>query len=158
MGMASNATAILIGMLLGRLGVLERDPLGKSDSMGLLMLGLMALMGGALGRTPPAALLALAPKALLVTAATAASLAAAGALAGGLLGLGAYGGIAAASACMVGLPLAASLARERATAAGRSEEERGALAARLLPPVAASAALAGNFLSIALASLAAALS
>lgn len=157
-------TALLLGIALRAAGVLERDPLGKSDSFGLLMLGLMALMAQAFAKAGPAALLSLVPAALLALVLASLTVAAAGALAGRLLGLGAWTGLAAAAGCLVGLPLCAALVQEAGAAAGDAGATprpgsvlapgRNPAAERLLPQVVIAASLMGNVLSIVLASLA----
>jgi hypothetical protein len=151
-GVGAVVTALVLGIALRSAGILERDPLGKSDSFGLLMLGLMALMANALAKTSPDAILGLLPAVLLVFALGSLIVAVVGAFAGRLLGLGAWGGAAIAAGCMVGLPLCAALVEEAAAGGGDSPE--GSLAAaRLLPPVVAAASLMGNIVSIALASV-----
>lgn len=157
-------TALLLGIALRAAGILERDPLGKSDSFGLLMLGLMALMAQAFAKAGPASLLSLVPAALLALALASLTVAAAGALAGRLLGLGAWTGLAAAAGCLVGLPLCVALVQEAAAAVGDAGATQGPgsvlapggspAAARLLPQVVIAASLMGNVLSIVLASLA----
>ena len=157
-------TALLLGIALRAAGILERDPLGKSDSFGLLMLGLMALMAQAFAKAGPATLLSLVPAALLALALASLTVAAAGALAGRLLGLGAWIGLAAAAGCLVGLPLCVALVQEAATSVGDAGATQGPgsvlapggspAAARLLPQVVIAASLMGNVLSIVLASLA----
>jgi energy-converting hydrogenase Eha subunit C len=149
-------TALLLGIALRAAGVLERDPLGKSDSFGLLMLGLMALMAQAFAKAGSASLLSLVPAALLALALASLTVAAAGALAGRLLGLGAWTGLAAAAGCLVGLPLCAAMVQEAGAAVGDAGATQGPspAAARLLPQVVIAASLMGNVLSIVLASLA----
>ncbi|MBI9014555.1 MAG: hypothetical protein JEZ08_20120 [Clostridiales bacterium] len=48
----TSVTALLIGIVLGHTGLLERAPLRKTDSFGLLMLGLMSLLVHTLSQTP----------------------------------------------------------------------------------------------------------
>lgn len=57
----SNVTALLFGFLLGQLGLLERGPLNKSDSYGLLLLGLMGLMANTMANNPLPHILGLLP-------------------------------------------------------------------------------------------------
>ena len=64
-GMHPAMSALVLGIIFGQLGILEPDPLSKADSMGLLMLGLMALMVDAMAQTPALALLKLAPIAII---------------------------------------------------------------------------------------------
>ncbi len=143
-GLGMTLTALLFGIALGRLGLLEREPLAKSDSMGLLMLGLMALMADALAGTPLPALAGLVPAALAATAAGAALLCALGAAGGAALGLGPWRGVALAAGCMASLPANLLLAKGLAA---KGEADPGAL-----PALAAGWSLAANLASIVLAS------
>jgi hypothetical protein len=152
----SVVTALLLGTALRAVGVLERDPLSKSDSFGLLMLGLMALMAQAFAKAG-SAVLSLFPAALLALAVAALMLAATGALVGKLLGLGAWTGLAAAAGCLVGLPLCAAMVRETGAPRGSGSTPApggNPATSHLLPQVVVAASLMGNVLSIVLASLA----
>jgi hypothetical protein len=132
-GLGINVTALIFGMLLGRIGLLDRNPLAKSDSFGFLMLGLMALMANTLARTPVNAIPPLALFAVVAAVSGTLVLAAAGALTGRIFRVGAYQGMAIAVHCTVGFP----------SALGR------------IPAFTASSILAGNVLSIFLVSAAA---
>jgi len=48
----TSVTALILGIILGHVGLIERAPLRKSDSFGLLMLGLMSLLVHTLSKTP----------------------------------------------------------------------------------------------------------
>ena len=61
----SYITALLFGIVLGALGFLDRAPLFKSDSYGLLILGLMGLMANTLANTPWFAIVAYIPALLI---------------------------------------------------------------------------------------------
>lgn len=52
MNINTNVTALLLGLLLGSLGIMDRGPLFKSDSYGLLLLGLMGLMANTIANNP----------------------------------------------------------------------------------------------------------
>jgi hypothetical protein len=58
-GISINLTALIIGIVIGQLGLIERAPLKKSDSFGLLMLGLMCLMAQSFANIPIGAVLGL---------------------------------------------------------------------------------------------------
>jgi hypothetical protein len=132
LGLGINVTALLFGMVLGRFGFLDRNPLAKSDSFGFLMLGLMALMANTIAHTPIGMIMTLAMPAVAVAATGVLILASAGAVAGGLTGIGACNGAAVAVHCTVGFP--SSLSR--------------------FPAFAASSMLVINMLSIFMASIA----
>lgn len=52
LGISITMSALIIGMVLGQLGIIERAPLKNSDSFGLLMIGLMSLMANSFAHTP----------------------------------------------------------------------------------------------------------
>ncbi|MCX7022987.1 MAG: hypothetical protein NT080_00010 [Spirochaetes bacterium] len=157
LGLGMDVTALLFGIALGQLRIIDRDPLQKSDSMGFLMLGLMALMGNALAKTPPAAILSLIPVVLLVFSVSSIVLVATGIVAGKVLKFSAYRGITLAVNCMVGFPFIATLVKATAVKTAGNGEERDLLESRLMPPLAAGSMLIGNVVSIFLASFVAAL-
>lgn len=153
LGLHPALSALVLGFVFARLGLLERDPLSKTDSMGILMLGLMALMADALAATPPAVLLGLAPLALLALAATALVVAGVGALAGRLSGHGASRGMVAAASCMIGLPPAVVAARGILRGLEPDEARRAALEAELLPDIDVASTVVTNVAAIAVAGL-----
>jgi len=64
-GLSLNLTALLIGMIVGETGLIDRSPLQNADCFGLLMLGLMSLMAESLAHVPIAAVIGMAAPALL---------------------------------------------------------------------------------------------
>ncbi|MBI9106157.1 MAG: hypothetical protein JEZ04_05380 [Spirochaetales bacterium] len=64
-GLSLNLTALLIGIVVGETGLIDRNPLQKADCFGLLMLGLMSLMAKSLANIPLSAVIALIPPALI---------------------------------------------------------------------------------------------
>ncbi len=146
-------SALVLGFVFARLGLLARDPLSKADSMGILMLGLMALMADALAAAPPGALLGLAPLALIALAAAALVAAGVGALAGRLSGAGAWRGMVAAASCMIGLPPAVVAARGILRGLEPDDARRAALEAELLPDIDVASTVVTNVAAIAVAGL-----
>ena len=63
-----NITALILGMVLANVGLLERAPLFRSDSYGLLILGLMGLMANTLSNCPWYLIVSYLPKLLLIFA------------------------------------------------------------------------------------------
>jgi hypothetical protein len=64
-GIALTLPALLMGIILGETGLVERGPLHRADCFGLLMLGLMSLMAETLAHVPFSAILAMAVPVLL---------------------------------------------------------------------------------------------
>ena len=153
LGISPVITALLFGIVLGQFGLMERDPLSKSDSMGFLMLGLMALMANSFAQVPLAAVLSLAGPALLVVAAGTVILAAAGYLVARLFAYSRSRGIALALNCMVGFPFGMLIAKKVLASVAKDEDQRRFLEYELIPPLEAGSILVTNVISIFIASL-----
>lgn len=97
-----NITALLLGILAGNLGLIDRAPLFKCDSYGLLILSLMGLMANNLANTPLDTLLSLTAPVLIALAAGTAVLTACGAGFARLLGMSPYEGIILAMNSVMG--------------------------------------------------------
>ena len=151
-GIGMNVTALLFGIVLGQLKIIDRNPLQKSDSMGFLMLGLMALMGNALAKMSLAAILSLIPVILLVFSVSFIILVTTGVVTAKVFKFSIYKGIAITTSCMVGFPFTTALVKETALKIAESDEERGLLEARLMLPLVTSSILISNVVSIFLAS------
>ena len=52
-----NITALILGMMAGNLGILDRAPLFKADSYGLLIISLMGLMANTIAQSDPMGIL-----------------------------------------------------------------------------------------------------
>ena len=115
--------ALALGVLLSRLGLLEREPLRYSDSFGLLMLGLMSLMADTLAVSGLGGLLRYIPLAALVCGIATAVLTLSGAAFGLLAGVGTWRGIAAALCAQAGAPCYAETARAILGSAGTQVPE-----------------------------------
>ena len=153
LGISPVITALLFGILLGQFGLMERDPLSKSDSMGFLMLGLMALMANSFAQVPLSNLLTLAWPALLAVAAGTVILAAAGLLGGRLFGYSRFRAIALALNCMVGFPFGAMIAKKVLGTVAKDESQGAFLESELIPSLEAGSILVTNVISIFIASL-----
>jgi len=152
-GLHPALSALALGFAFARLGLLEPDPLSKTESMGLLMLGLMALMAEALAATPPAVLLSLAPLALLALAVATLVALGVGTLAGRLSGKGSARGVVVAASCMIGLPPATVVARGMLRGLEPDERRRSALEAELLPDIDVASTAVTSVAAIALAGI-----
>lgn len=146
-----NATALLFGLILGQAGLLDPGPLNKSDSYGLLLLGLMGLMANTMANNPPENILRLLPPLLLVFVVSTAVLTTVGALGARKMGLRPSHGIALTMNCVMGFPVNGMLVKNAASV-GADERERGYLAGRLAPLLGVGTMLIGNAVSIFLVS------
>ena len=153
LGISPVITALLFGILLGQFGLMERDPLSKSDSMGFLMLGLMALMANSFAQVPLPDVLALVWPALLAVAAGTVVLTGAGFLGGRLFGYSRFRGMALALNCMVGFPFGTMIATNVLASVAKDESQRGGFESDLIPQLDAGSILVTNVISIFLASL-----
>lgn len=151
-GVNPNLTALLIGFLLMRAGLLEKGPLHRSDSYGLLLLGLMGLFANTIANSSAGNLLRLFPPLLLVFAVSTAVLAAAGVAAAKICRFRPWRGIALTMNCVMGFPVNRMLV-ENAAKAAANERERAYLTAQLSPLLNIGTMLIGNALSIAIVSV-----
>ncbi|MEG1774381.1 MAG: hypothetical protein RR320_05970, partial [Oscillospiraceae bacterium] len=147
-----NVTALLFGLLLGSLGIMDRAPLFRSDSYGLLLLGLMGLMANTLAHNPPGNMLRLIPPLLLAFVVSTAVLTAAGVIAARLLHFRPARGIALTMNCMMGFPVNGMLVANAAKL-GTNEQERGFLTAALSPLLGLGTMLISNAVSILVVSI-----
>lgn len=141
-----NITALLLGILAGNLGLIDRAPLFKCDSYGLLILSLMGLMANNLANTPLDTLLSLTAPVLIALAAGTAVLTACGVGFARLLGMSPYEGIILAMNSVMGFPVNQMLVSQ--AAAGAPEHLRGALTGRLTPLLGLGTMLVSNGVSI----------
>ena len=141
-----NITALLLGVLAGSLGLVDRAPLFKCDSYGLLILSLMGLMANNLANTPLDTLLSLVPPVLITLALGSAVLIGCGVGFARLFGMSPYQGIILTMNCVMGFPVNQMLVNQAVSRA--PEQLRGALAGRLTPLLSLGTMLVSNALSI----------
>jgi len=141
-----NITALLLGILVGSLGLVDRAPLFKCDSYGLLILSLMGLMANNLASTPLDTLLSLVLPVLIALAAGSLVLTGCGVGFARLLKLSPYQGIILAMNSVMGFPVNQMLVGQ--AVAGAPEQLRGALTGRLMPLLSMGTMLVSNAVSI----------
>lgn len=148
----ANLSALLLGMLFGHLGLLEQAPLFRSDSYGLLLLGLMGLMANTLANTAPALFLSLLPAVLLALAVSTIVLLLCGYGAARLFHFRPARGIILTMNCMMGFPVNQMLLKH-AAAVTSSEEEKLFLTGQLTPLLNLGTVLISNGFSILIVSI-----
>lgn len=154
LGISPVITALLFGIILGHLGLMERDPLSKSDSMGFLMLGLMALMANSFAQVPLPSIVAMAGPALLVAAVGTAVLTVAGTLVGRIFAYSRFRSISLTLNCMVGFPFGMMIAKQVLSSIAKDEKQRAIMESEFIPALEAGSILVTNAISIFIASLA----
>ena len=147
-----NVTALLLGFAFGRLGLLEKGPLFRSDSYGLLLLGLMGLFANTIANNTAANLLRLLPPLLLVFAVSTAVLAFTGIVMAKIMGCRPWRGIILTMNCMMGFPVNRMLV-QNASSIGANETERAFLTAQLSPLLGVGTMLISNAISILMVSI-----
>lgn len=147
LGINSNVTALLLGLLLGSAGLMDRAPLFRSDSYGLLILGLMGLMANTLANCPWQMIVSYIPALLLVFVVSTVVLAGCGVIGSKLMGFRPYRGIALTMNCMMGFPVNDMLI-QNCSRLGTTEAEQGYIKAQLGPVLGIGTMLVSNALSI----------
>jgi|LGOV01.1.fsa_nt_gb hypothetical protein len=100
-----SVTGIVIGFLLGHFGIVERGPLNKSDSMGLLMLGLMSLLVLTISKTPTVGIVYLIMPLILAVILSSVCLIIVSLIASKYYKMSIYKTIATTFSCMIGFPM-----------------------------------------------------
>ena len=142
-----NVTALLLGLLLGSLGIIDKAPLFKSDSYGLRLLGLMVLMPNTLAGYSMSELLAFLQPLLHVFFISSLMLLLCGLLGARVFHFRPEQGILLTMNCMMGFPVNALLT-EQAARAARTEAEAGYIKSRTAPLLGIGTMLISNGLSI----------
>jgi hypothetical protein len=151
-GIGINVTALLLGIFLGQLHIMERDPLQKSGSMEFLMLGLMALMGDVILKTPLKVILSLIPAVIIVFSVSSIVLIIIGTITARVFKFSIYKGISIALSSLVGFPLVVGIVKESVLKVTQNSKEAALLESTLMPSIVASSILVTNAISILLAS------
>lgn len=152
-GININITALIFGILLGNLGILESGPLIKSNTMSFLMLGLMALMADTLANTPLSVLRSLVTPLIVVCVIGLFVLIIVGVVASKIYKFSIYRGIMITVNSMVGFPVNLQLVEESAKKLGKNEEERMIIKGCLNPILSSGSTVIVNIISILLASM-----
>lgn len=150
--MNPNITALLFGLFLGSLGFMDKAPLFKSDSYGLLLLGLMGLMANTIAKSPWQALVGFLPPLILVFVVSTVVLILCGVIGAKLCGFRAERGIALTMNCMMGFPVNDMLIANGASI-GETEEEKGYIKSQTGPVLGIGTMLISNAVSVVIVSI-----
>ncbi|GLI50541.1 hypothetical protein TSYNTROOL_06270 [Tepidanaerobacter syntrophicus] len=148
----TNVIALCIGFIFAQLGFLDKAPLNKSDSFGLLLMGLMGLMANTLANTPLDSILSLFGPIIFVFSVSTLVLILCGIAAGRLFGYSSYRGIALMANCMMGFPVNEMLLQNVAKLA-ESDSEKEYLAKQIFPILNTGTMLIVNTISILIVSI-----
>lgn len=149
----TNVTAIIFGIVLSQLGILERDPLNKSNSMGMLFLGLIASMANSFSMVGASELFAMILPLVIVFAVSTAIMFIVGLIGAKILKISAYRGIAISLNCYIGFPYNYMLCKEAVTALSDDEGERKLLEADLMPTMIVASLISVTLVSVLVAGL-----
>lgn len=152
MNINPNITALLFGCILGSLGLMDKAPLFKADSYGLLLLGLMGLMANTIAKCPWQGLVAFIPPLLLVFVVSTIVLVLCGVVGAKICGFRPERGIALTMNCMMGFPVNDMLTNQ-AAAIGESEAEKGYIKSQIGPVLGIGTMLISNAVSVLIVSL-----
>lgn len=128
----TNVIALCIGFIFAQLGFLDKAPLNKSDSFGLLLMGLMGLMANTLANTPLDSILSLLGPIIFVFSVSTLVLILCGIAAGRLFCYSSYRGIALMANCMMGFPVNETLLQSVVNLA-ESDSEKEYLVQQIFP-------------------------
>lgn len=145
-GINPNITALLFGMIAANLGLIDRAPLFRSDTYGLLILSLMGLMANNLAHTSLTTLLSLVAPTLFSLFIGTLILAFCGYFLGKRMSIGPYAGMVLALNSIMGYPVNRSLASLIAKTA--APDKQGAVEGALLSQLNFSTTLISNGLSV----------
>lgn len=147
-----NITALLFGLALGSLGIMEKAPLFKADAYGLLLMGLMGLMANTLANCPWQELVSFLPPLLLVFVVSTAVLVLCGIAGAKICGFRAERGIILTMNCIMGFPVNDMLVNH-AAAAGENEAEKAYIKSQVSPLLGIGTMLVSNALSVLIVSI-----
>lgn len=152
LNMNPNITALLFGFLLGSLGIMDKAPLFKADSYGLLLMGLMGLMANTIAKYPWQALLGFLPPIILVFVVSTIVLILCGIVGARICGFRAERGIILTMNCMMGFPVNDMLTGN-AAAVGETDAEKGYIKSQTGPLLGIGTMLISNAVSVLIVSV-----
>lgn len=151
-GISHNVTALLAGFLFNQMGLIDPGPLYKSDTFGLLLLGLMGLMVNTLSNNPLGNILRLMSPLIIVFIVSVVVLLAEAYILSKYFKRSIYGVIAMNFNCLMGFPVNNMLV-EKAASIGQSTEEKKYISMKLTPLMSIGTMLVVNIISIIITAL-----
>ncbi len=151
-GINSNATALMAGFIFSQIGLIEAAPLHKSDSFGLLLLGLMGLMVNTLSKNTLVNIISLLKPMAIMFIVSVLVLIVMAVILSKIYKLSIYGRIAMNLNCLMGFP-ANKLLVEKALIVGETKEEKEYLNMKLSPLLNIATMLIANTISIIIAAV-----
>lgn len=149
----TNVTAIILGIVLSHFGILEKDPLSKSNSMGMLFLGLIASMANSFAMVGAPELLAMIKPLVIVFAVSTLVMFIIGIIGSKIFKMSKYRGIAIALNCYVGFPYNFMLCREAVTSMTDDKEQQKLLEDDLMPTMIVASLISVTLVSVIVAGL-----
>lgn len=144
----TNITAVIIGILVGSLGLVDRGGLAKSDSMGMLFLGLYGLMASSFAGISWKQLLSMVTPLLIVFAISTVIMIVTGILGAKLFKMSRYRGIAISINCYVGFPYNFLLCKEAIAALTDDPKERQILEDDMMPTMVTASLISVTLVSV----------
>lgn len=149
----TNVTAIILGVALSHFGILEKDPLSKSNSMGMLFLGLIASMANSFAMVGAEELLAMIKPLVIVFAVSTLVMFIIGIIGAKVFKMSKYRGIAIALNCYVGFPYNYMLCKEAVTSMTNDAEKQKLLEEDLMPTMIVASLISVTLVSVIVAGL-----
>lgn len=149
----TNVTAIILGVALSHFGILEKDPLSKSNSMGMLFLGLIASMANSFAMVGAEELLAMIKPLVIVFAVSTLVMFIIGIIGAKIFKMSKYRGIAIALNCYVGFPYNYMLCKEAVTSMTNDAEKQKLLEEDLMPTMIVASLISVTLISVIVAGL-----
>lgn len=151
-GINSNATALIAGFVFSQIGLIDVAALHKSDSFGLLLLGLMGLMVNTLSKNSIGNIIRLLKPMMIMFIVSVAVLILIAIILSKLYKLSPYGRIAMNLNCLMGFPVN-QLLIEKSLIIGETKEEKEYLNMKLSPLLNIATMLISNTISIIIAAI-----
>lgn len=147
LGINQNATALLAGFMFKEVGLIESGPMHKSDSFGLLLLGLMSLMVNTLSKNSVENIMRLMTPMIIMFLVSMSVLVATAVIFSKIHKASPYGRIAMNLNCLMGFPVNKVLV-EKAAIIGETKEEKEYICMKLTPLMNIGTMLVVNTISI----------
>lgn len=147
-GIDKNIIALLLGIVFAEIGVLEREPLNKGNSFGLVMACIMAVIYGGLAGATPNDLINIIGPLLICLALGTIGIAILSIIVGKFVKVSPWMAFAIGSAALFGFPGTFIVSKEVANAMGKDESEKEIILSQILPKM-----LVAGFVTVSIGSV-----